>query len=131
MDNDHNQLIISGVIQRVNPLREGKKVKVWSFTLKSRKLKRGYSDGDYEKYTFIDVACFGPLAEHREAELAIGDVVLIGGELQGNSWEKDGEKHYKLEVIADSIMRLPLPEELGSPRPEVPLSPLSEDNIPF
>ncbi|MDF2697781.1 MAG: Single-stranded DNA-binding protein [Labilithrix sp.] len=46
---------------------------------------------------------FGPRAEALAKHLQKGSRVMITGHLQTNSWEKDGQKHYRTEVIVDDL----------------------------
>jgi single-strand DNA-binding protein len=58
-----------------------------------------WSDGET---TFLDVVAFKQLAEAIvEAGLSKGDAVFAMGKLQQSSWEKDGQKRSKLELLAD------------------------------
>lgn len=57
---------------------------------------------DEEVTSFFDVTAFGTLAEH-VAELPKGCRVMVIGRLEQRSWEKDGEKRSKVEIVADEI----------------------------
>lgn len=58
--------------------------------------------GEEETTSFFDVSSFGDLAEH-VAELPKGCRVIVVGRLEQRSWEKDGEKRSKVELVADEI----------------------------
>lgn len=124
METDLNAVIIGGIVQRPHELRHGKRSAVWGFTLENRRVRRDYNGGDREDKTWVDVVCFGTLAEHRSVELNEGSPVLVNGRLSWDSWtdKNTGEKRYKLQVIAESITRLP--EELSTTGRAV-------DDIPF
>jgi len=55
---------------------------------------------------FIDVTLFGKVAEWAGENLDKGAGVFVTGRLQFRSWEKDGERRSKHEVIADKITAL-------------------------
>lgn len=58
-------------------------------------------DGDT---TFLDVVAFGQLAENVvDSGIKKGDAVIALGKLRQSSWEKDGQKRSKIELVADSL----------------------------
>jgi single-strand DNA-binding protein len=52
---------------------------------------------------FIDVTAFGKQAEHVAQYCHKGKSVLVDGRLDFQTWEKDGRKHSKHKVIANSV----------------------------
>lgn len=56
-----------------------------------------------DKPNWVDVIFFGNRAESIAKYLAKGSHVTIAGRLSQNSWEKDGKKRSKLEVIGEDI----------------------------
>lgn len=52
---------------------------------------------------FVDCTFFGVRAEAVARFLSKGSKVAIEGKLRYSSWEKDGQKRSKLEVIVDEI----------------------------
>lgn len=80
-------------------------IAVVSCTIASNDRKRDddgtWSDGDP---IFLDVTAFRQLAEAIvEAGLTKGDAVIAVGKLQQRSWEKDGQKRSKVELLADAF----------------------------
>ena len=61
---------------------------------------------------FVDVDAWDKLAELCGQYLAKGSPILVDGRLQMDSWEKDGVKHQKLKVRAQSIKFLPKGDRL-------------------
>ena len=60
--------------------------------------------GEWTDYTnWIDAVMFGTRAEAVSRYLQKGSKVAIEGKLRYSSWEKDGQKRSKLEVIVDEI----------------------------
>lgn len=59
-----------------------------------------WEDGDPQ---FYDVKCFGTLAENVAECIERGTRVVISGKLDFSSWEKDGQKRSKIEILADAI----------------------------
>lgn len=52
---------------------------------------------------FVDCTMFGARAESVARFLSKGSKVAIEGKLRYSSWEKDGQKRSKLEVVVDEI----------------------------
>ena len=86
-----------------------------------------------ETVQFHDIILFGKQAENASKYLHKGDGVYIQGRNQTRQWEKDDIKHYRTEIIADTIQfgeKAPVPKvgntdipydvpgENGIPRPE-------------
>lgn len=49
------------------------------------------------------IVTFGPTAETCARYLGKGRKVAIRGRLSTSSWDKDGVKHYRTEIIADRV----------------------------
>ena len=61
-------------------------------------------DGSFKDSHFVDVICFGDMAEAVASNLTSGDRLSVVGRIQQNRWETDdGQKRSKLEVIADEV----------------------------
>jgi single-strand DNA-binding protein len=56
-----------------------------------------------EKTEWHRISVFGEQAESCGKYLAKGRLVAIQGKLQTRSYEKDGQKHYATDIIADRI----------------------------
>lgn len=62
---------------------------------------------DKEEVTeWHSVVAFGVTAENCAKYLEKGRPVYIEGRIQTRSWEKDGQKHYRTEVVADRVVFL-------------------------
>lgn len=60
--------------------------------------------GNWEDYpNFVDCVMFGSRAEAVAQYLSKGTKVAIEGKLRYSSWERDGQKRSKLEVVVDEI----------------------------
>ena len=72
-----------------------------------------YKAGEEPKAIFIPVTVWGKQAETCAANLIKGQHIEVEGRLQHRSYEKDGEKRYVTEVIAEKIKfgAKPLPKE--------------------
>ncbi|MDR2870856.1 MAG: single-stranded DNA-binding protein [Deferribacteraceae bacterium] len=56
-----------------------------------------------EEVMFIDFVVFGKLAEVLNSYATKGSPLLIEGRLQLNTWEKDGQRHSRHEIIVESF----------------------------
>ena len=60
-----------------------------------------------KEYTFgIDATLWGKLGESLAKYLTKGQLVFVEGELRQESWEKDGQKHYKTVLSVDTVRLL-------------------------
>jgi single-strand DNA-binding protein len=87
---------------------------VCSFSLA---LNRSYrnADGDWQEATdFIDIVAWGPLGERVAQYLSKGRPALVNGRLQSRSWDQDGVKRSKVEVVAQDVTFLGGPAGGGS-----------------
>jgi single-strand DNA-binding protein len=99
-----NQVILMGNLTRDPELRQiPSGQSVCSFSLA---LNRAYKDqsGAWQEATdFIDVTAWGPLGERVSQYVTKGRRVLVQGRLQSRSWEQEGQKRSKVEVLASDV----------------------------
>lgn len=99
-----NQVILMGNLTRDPEVRQTPSGQsVCSFSLA---LNRAYKDqaGEWQEATdFIDVVAWGPLGERVAQYLTRGRRALVQGRLQSRSWEQDGQKRSKVEVLANDV----------------------------
>jgi single-strand DNA-binding protein len=78
---------------------------VVNFTLAvNRKYKSG--EETKEDVAFIPCVAWGKTAELINQYCKKGSPLFVEGRLQTRSWEKDGQKQYKTEVVAENIQLL-------------------------
>lgn len=58
---------------------------------------------DKEEVMFIDLVIFGKQAETLQSYATKGTPVLVEGRLSQNSWEQDGQKRSKHEIIVENF----------------------------
>lgn len=69
--------------------------------------KRKNAQGEWiEETTFVDITAWGRTAEIASEYLSKGSQVLFEGRLKLDQWEKDGQKHSKLHIVAESMQLL-------------------------
>lgn len=107
MARSYNQVTLMGNLTRDPEIRQttnGKKVCAFSLAL-----NRSYKDVNdkwVDATDYVDIVSWGPLAERAAQYLKKGKQTLLTGRLQSTSWEKDGQKRTKLEVVANEIIFL-------------------------
>lgn len=100
-----NKVFISGNLTRDCELRQtqgGTAVLQMGVAVNER--RKNPQTGDWEDYpNFVDVTMWGKRAEAVSHYLSKGSKVAIEGRLHYRSWEKDGQRRSKLEVVADEV----------------------------
>ena len=62
------------------------------------------SNGERKEETeYHNVVVFGKQAENCAKYLTKGALASVEGRLQTRSWDKDGVKHYRTEIVADRV----------------------------
>lgn len=99
-----NSVCISGNLTRDAELRRtqsGNAVMSLGVAVNER---RKNPQGEWEDYAnFVDCSMFGSRAEKIAGFLVKGTKVSIQGKLRYSSWERDGQRRSKLDVIVDEI----------------------------
>jgi len=62
---------------------------------------RKYKDEQQTEYH--NIVAFGSTAEAIANYMSKGSQILIEGMLQTRNWEKDGQKHYRTEIVANRV----------------------------
>ncbi|MDQ2973477.1 MAG: single-stranded DNA-binding protein [bacterium] len=111
MARSFNQVILMGNLTRDPELRSTPNGQsVCSFSLALNRSYKG-SDGEWQEATdFIDIVAWGPLGERVSQYLSKGRPCLVNGRLQSRSWEQEGQKRSKVEVVAQDVTFLGGPQ---------------------
>lgn len=101
-------------------------------------------DGNKKERTdWFRVVVFGSQASFAQKYLTKGAEILVCGKLRANTYEKNGVKHYTMDIMADSVQGLRYPEkdksQDGKPsktepqkaQSDLPPAMVNEDDIPF
>ncbi len=151
-----NRVNISGNLTRDPELRAtAGGTQVLSFGVAVNDRRRNQQTGEWEDYpNFVDCTMFGARAEAVSRFLNKGSKVAIEGKLRYSSWERDGQRRSKLEVIVDEIEFMsgrgqgqdggygnqggyaPAPSRSQAPRPQAPVQAppaveVYDEDIPF
>ncbi len=104
MARSFNQVVLMGNLTRDPELRQTPNGQnVCSFSLALNRSYKG-ADGQWQEATdYIDIVAWGPLGERVAQYLSKGRPCLVNGRLQSRSWEQDGQKRSKVEVVAQDV----------------------------
>lgn len=100
-----NRVTISGNLTRDPQIRSTQSgTNILSLGIAVNDRHKNSKTGEWEDYAnFIDVCVFGKRADSLSRILKKGTKVCIDGKLRYSSWERNGQKRSKLEVIADDV----------------------------
>jgi single-strand DNA-binding protein len=99
-----NQVILMGNLTRDPELRQtpgGQSV--CSFSLALNRAYKSQSGEWQEATDYIDCVAWGPLGERVSQYLTKGRRALVQGRIQSRSWEQEGQKRSKVEVLANDV----------------------------
>jgi single-strand DNA-binding protein len=113
-----NKAMIYGNLTRNPELRAlPSGVQVCSFSVATNRV---YNDRDgkrQESTDYHNVVVFGRQAETTAQYMKKGSAVFVEGRLQTRSWDKDGQKQYRTEIVADRVQFGPRGGEGGGGAP--------------
>lgn len=100
-----NRVNISGNLTRDPVMRQtAGGMQVLGFGVAVNDRRKNQQTGEWEEHpNFVDCTMFGSRAEGVSRFLSKGSKVAIEGKLRWSQWERDGQKHSKLEVVVDEI----------------------------
>lgn len=91
---------------------------VCSFSVATNRVFKKADGSKQEATEFHNVVVFGRQAETCAQYLKKGSPAYVEGRLQTRSWDKDGAKQYKTEVVAERVQFGPRGAAGGAPRSE-------------
>lgn len=120
-------------------------IQVCSFSVATNRV---YNDRDgkrQEQTDYHNIVVFGRQAETSAQYLKKGSGVFVEGRLQTRSWDKDGQKQYRTEIVADRVQFGPRSDGGGGSTaassqqntaqepamPEYPNEEINPEDIPF
>ena len=110
---------------------------VASFSLATNRVWKDKDGAKQEATEYHNIVVFGRQAETSAQYLKKGSSVLIEGRLQTRSWESDGVKKYRTEIVADRVQfgEKPRTDSVKETAIDVDTSEVKEDinpdDIPF
>ena len=127
-----NKAIICGNLTRDPELRyiPTTGAPVASFSVATNRVWTNGNGEKQEDAEFHNVVVFGRVAESSAEFLKKGQVVLVEGRLRTRSFEVDGMKRYRTEIIAERVQFGP--KKLGDAHPEYINEGIPEgEHVPF
>lgn len=105
MSRSVNQVTLLGRLTRDPELRQTPNgASVASFSMALNRSWKDQNSGEWKEETdFIDCVAWGALAERLEKMVKRGQRLLISGRLSQRSWEQDGQKRSKVEVVVNDM----------------------------
>ncbi|MBP9750064.1 MAG: single-stranded DNA-binding protein [Candidatus Pacebacteria bacterium] len=142
-----NKAIIIGNLTRDPELKSlPSGVQVCTFGMATNRVYRDKDNNKKEETEYHNIVVFGRQAETTAQYLRKGNNALVEGRLQTRSWEQEGQKKYRTEILADRIQfgdkrpseggggSAPQPQEPASSKNDVieyPHEEINPDDIPF
>ena len=78
---------------------------------------------------FVDAEVYGKAGEALAQHKAKGDFLLVDGRLRQHTWERDGQRHSRLAIVADQVSFGPNTKGAGGGTS--PAEGEEKDDLPF
>jgi single-strand DNA-binding protein len=78
-------------------------INVTTFSLATNRKFKDRDGKDQEQVEYHNVVVFGKQAESTAKCLSKGSATYVEGRLQTRSWDKDGQKQYRTEIVAERV----------------------------
>ena len=100
-----NRVFITGNLTRDSELRTtATGMSILGFSVAVNDRVKDQATGEWkDRPNFIDCMVFGRRADALAKLLGKGQKVAVAGRLRQTTWERDGQKRSKLEVVADDV----------------------------
>lgn len=99
-----NKAMVFGNLTRDPELRSlPSGVQVCSFSLATNRVYKDREGQKQESTDYHNIVVFGRQAETCAQYLKKGSGALAEGRMQTRSWDKDGQKQYRTEIVADRV----------------------------
>lgn len=118
-----NKVLLYGNLTRdpeLKALPSGQQVA--SFGIATNRTFKNKEGQQQDQTEFHNIVAFGRTAEVMGQYLKKGRPVFIEGRIQTRSWDKDGQKQYRTEIVVDSFQFGPQAAGTGAPSGAAPAS---------
>ncbi len=78
-------------------------IQVCSFSIATNRVYKDKDGNKQESAEFHNIVAFGRQGELVGQYLRKGSQALVEGRIQTRSWEQDGQKRYRTEIVADRV----------------------------
>lgn len=125
--NGVNKVIILGTLGRDPETRYAQSGTAFcNFSVATSEQWTDKQSGERKEQTeWHNIVAMGKQAELCQQYLHKGDKAYIEGKLRTSNWEKDGQKHYRTEVVLQNV------QFLSSKREEPKTTEIFDEDIPF
>ncbi|MEM9337016.1 MAG: single-stranded DNA-binding protein [Patescibacteria group bacterium] len=120
-------------------------MQVCSFSLATNRVYNDRDGNRQESTDYHNIVVFGKQGENSAKYLTKGNSAYVEGRIQTRSWEKDGQKQYRTEIVADRVQFGPKGGGGGAPAnnaaapaddkapaaPDYPEEEINPEDIPF
>jgi single-strand DNA-binding protein len=114
-----NKVMLIGNLAKDPEVKQAGNSTVAEFSIATNsKFKKG--EEWVEKTEFHNIKAWGKLADVCEKYLKKGSPVYVEGRIETQSWEKDGVKKYRTEIIISDLNMLPSGKAEAKPDEEIP-----------
>ncbi len=126
-----NKAIIYGNLTRDPEMRAlPSGIQVCSFSLATNRVYKDREGRKQESVDYHNIVLFGKQAELSAQYLKKGSGVMVEGRLQTRSWDKDGAKQYRTEIVADRMQFGPKGGMGGGAQPQAGEDKAPKDSMP-
>jgi len=116
-----NKALIIGNLTRDPELKSlPSGVAVTSFSVATNRVWKDSSGAKQENTDYHNIVVFGRQAETAAQYLKKGSSVLVEGRMQTRSWEAEGQKKYRTEIVADRVQFGPRKDGASTPAAAAP-----------
>ena len=93
-------------------------VAVTTFSVATNRVYKDKEGNKQENTDYHNIVVFGRQAETSAQYLKKGQSVFVEGRMQTRSWESDGQKKYRTEIVADRVQFGPKSGNMAGPTSE-------------
>lgn len=101
--NVNKAIVIGGVTREPDNRVTSGLVNVSSFSVATNRIWKDKLGEKHSTPDYHNIVAFGKLADDVAAYVKVGNMIYVEGRLQTRTWESDGKKMHKTEIIADVI----------------------------
>ncbi len=111
-----NKAIIAGNVTRDPELRAlPSGVKIATFSVATNRFWKDATTGERKEMAeYHNIVVFGRQAENCAQYVKKGSQICVEGRIQTRSWEQDGQKKYRTEIIAENVQFGSRPQTSGN-----------------
>ena len=99
-----NKVLVYGNLTRDPELKSlPSGIQVTTFSIATNRVWKDKDGGKQESVEYHNIVVFGRQAENVAQYLKKGSSAFVEGRMQTRSWESDGVKKYRTEIVADRV----------------------------